>query len=482
MSKNIFNNRRFKHGSLATAITIGFIVLVVIVNAIATILLERFPLTIDLTSEKRYGLSEETIQYVENLEKDVNITVCIEEQELKTLGILYLQAYEIIKSYPKYNNKISLDFVNVQKDPSFTQKYPGETVSAGDIIIETSLRKRKFSINDLFVFEQTQSGGQFYSSQAEQTITSALMYTADENPVTVSLITGQNNADVSGYTSFLEANNYTILQQDLLTEEINDACQMVILPQPSVDLTTDQVKKLETFLDNDGNFGKTLVFVAARDVAVGPILKNFLAEWGMEVSADYVFETNTAYAINNRFTVVNNIVNTDISSQLKNQQLPLILPESHPVNVLFEEKDNRETTVIAQTSDGAALYPHDAGEDFDPTSVATGVQNTIVKGSRKRYVGSTLVRSNVIAIGSQMMTDTSYMQYSGCNNGDLLVTLTNEATEKEDAVKILPVSFDVPTITISQSQVSLSYVVFVAIIPLLVIAVGVIIWLRRRHL
>ena len=53
MKKNLLNRRRFKYGSLATIITVGFIVAVVLLNVVCTLLLERYPLSIDLTSDNR---------------------------------------------------------------------------------------------------------------------------------------------------------------------------------------------------------------------------------------------------------------------------------------------------------------------------------------------------------------------------------------------------------------------------------------------
>ena len=57
MKKNIFNSRRFKHGSLATAMTVGFVAAVVLVNVIVGLLVERFPMNIDLTDNQIFELS-----------------------------------------------------------------------------------------------------------------------------------------------------------------------------------------------------------------------------------------------------------------------------------------------------------------------------------------------------------------------------------------------------------------------------------------
>ncbi len=483
MKMNFFKNRRFKHGSLATVITIGFIVAIVIINVIATILLERFPLNIDLTKDKRFALTKDSITYIEKLKTDVKVIVCVEENLFKTAGEQYKQAYEIIKNYTKYNNNIKLEFVDLTNNPTFAQKYPTENIQTGDIIIESSIRTKKFSSSEFFSVQQTEQGQQQYSSQAEQLMTSSIMYVVDKEPVTVSLLSGQDNADVSGYINLLEKNNYMVKTQNLLTEDINKDAAFVILAAPKTDINAAQVKKLNEYLDNDGKFGKSLIFVSSYESPVGPVLKNFLAEWGMDVSPDVIYETNSSnVAYNNNYYMVNKVTDQDLEAKLKNKNIPIVSSFANPVVALFDKKDNRRTTILSATSDTTVLVPTDATKDFDPSKQKQSSHNTIVKGTREKYIGSELKQSTVIALGSNTMINTDFIANAQINNGDMMITLTNDITKKEDAVKILPIEFNQETITISKGQVTAYTLVFVFIIPIAVIIMAVVIWLRRRHL
>ena len=105
MKKNIFNNRRFKHGSLATIMTVGLVVLVVLVNIIASMVADRLPVNIDLTDTKMYELSQESIDYVEQLKEPVTIEVFASEDDFNNMGQMYgfeeftKQALELFKKY-----------------------------------------------------------------------------------------------------------------------------------------------------------------------------------------------------------------------------------------------------------------------------------------------------------------------------------------------------------------------------------------------
>ena len=89
----------------------------------------------------------------------------------------------------------------------------------------------------------------------------------------------------------MTSNVYNVATVNMLTEEISSDYQAVILPQPAEDLTAEQVEKLSTFLDNDGAFGKTLLFVG-NGTEPGTVLKNFLADWGIEMQSGFAFEMN----------------------------------------------------------------------------------------------------------------------------------------------------------------------------------------------
>ena len=60
MNRNsIFNSRKFKYGSAATAFTVAFIAVVVIFNIIFSALARKYMWYVDLTKEQVYTLSEE---------------------------------------------------------------------------------------------------------------------------------------------------------------------------------------------------------------------------------------------------------------------------------------------------------------------------------------------------------------------------------------------------------------------------------------
>lgn len=483
MKKNIFANRRFKYGSLATIITIGFVVAVILLNVVASILLERFPLTIDLTPNQQFQLKDESIELVQALDEDITITVCADETTYESISQYYKQAYETIRNYPKYSGHIKVRFVDLVKNPTFVQNYPDLSLTTYDVIIESAKRTRKISTAEFFAAETSQyTGLTTYQSLAEQKLTAAIMYVTDENPVKVAILETTSAVNTSGLVSLLESNNYEVVNQNLLTEEIDPEAAFVVLPQPVGDLSVEEITKIEGYLDNNANYNKSLLFIASFQYAIQPALKNFLAEWGIEVGDDIIYENNSDYAVKNYFTTINT-VDEEITSQLTNPQMPLVIPYSKPINLLFEEKDgNRFTAGIAATSPTASLMPVDADENFDVTVQPQQSFNTVAKGYRNKTIDNEIHTSQVIAFGSDMMISPSYLQVSGYANSSVIVTLVNSLVEKKDTLQILPVDMTNESIVISEGQVSFARILLVIVFPIVILACGVVVWFRRRHL
>ena len=87
--KVIARKRRFKYGGAATVITVIGIVVIIIINMVATALTDRFGLTVDMTGNSLFKLSEKSIDYVKDIDKDVNIYILLDEDTYKSAGIYY---------------------------------------------------------------------------------------------------------------------------------------------------------------------------------------------------------------------------------------------------------------------------------------------------------------------------------------------------------------------------------------------------------
>ena len=131
--KNIFKSRKFKYGGIATVITILFIVVVIVINMIMGVLDSKVVMEVDLTPNQVYGLTQESIDFVQGLDKDVEINILNSKDSFESGGQYYVQAAAIIENYSKYSSRVTVNYVDLVKNPTFAANYEDENIASNDV-------------------------------------------------------------------------------------------------------------------------------------------------------------------------------------------------------------------------------------------------------------------------------------------------------------------------------------------------------------
>ncbi len=365
-------------------------------------------------------------------------------------------------------------------------------------------------------------------------MTTAIMNVTDSNPKTVGVITKANGSTIFAQTQsqsdpntyalaaaeqLLGDNGYDIQELDIVTDELDtETLDILLLPAPASDLTTDAITKMTDFLHNDGNLGKQLIYVADYTQSSTPNLNAFLKEWNVQIDSSYVNDENSssnqaatillgrgqAYAFP-RATVTEE---EDYNGNLANAALPIVAPMARPIDTLTAN-NGRTVTALLTTSDTSYRYPltqkdssqtsdttedtTEAAEDtteaaetttatsFD-TSTAQQQANTVMALCRdQQSTGDTLIESDVIVLGSMSMLDYNLIQDSSYNNAEYFVGLLNSICGKDGNIVIAAKDMTQATISATETQLKTIRVVVVFLIPLAVVVVGVVVAIRRRY-
>ena len=81
-----------------------------------------------------------------------------------------------------------------------------------------------------------------------------------------------------------------------------------------------------------------------------------------------------------------------------------------------------------------------------------------------------------------MMLQSTLMSDPRFNNGDFFLSLINELSGKTEGITIVPKQIQASGILVNDSVRNSINLAFAVVIPVLVLAVGVVIWIRRRHM
>lgn len=498
------NHKKLKHGTMATVLTVVFVAVLVLVNVVATSVFERFPLTIDMTSDDSYTISDETADYIKNVEKKIKITVLSEESEFTSASKFIRQANEILQNIAKSNKNITVEYIDLMSNPELKSEYE-ESLSEYDIIVEAGDNHErttvvhpqdlvKFSSDFETSFQQNMGATletfiEYYggmtaiksyatgieSNCAEQAFASAILKVTDADPKTVTFLTGRNEiAALSYFQTLLKANGYIVNSVDITTQEIPKGTNLVVMGAPSVDYTAKEVEKVSAFLDNGGKLKKNLLYIESVQQGDTPNIDELLEEYGIKFRNEFVYDSNGSNASNGY--VFMERANDKFMEDIKDDSLRLFTSiYTKPITIEFNEKSMKTCEAYVQTSDTGYTM------DSKQKELTSGVTVTAAVGSKAVFIDNGAEYSNLIALGSEYFLDDTVLQMSQYLNRQWILSLVNGVTGKSSDITIEPKTVEGSLFDLTNTQIRVLEWTFIVIIPIIVLAIGITVWIKRKN-
>ncbi len=456
-----------------------------LINAVAYRLSQRYPLSIDLTANAVYEVGKETKTLLGALDKDIEIYI-LNRPDVYGNNSYFLQMKHIIEQYPKLSSNISLSYVDFAYDPTFASRYPDLSLRQGDILVVRGDKVRQLHNFEMFNYTYNTEGNlEIVSSRTEEALTSSLLYVLSDDQLKAAVLTGNSVADMSAFSKLLTDNNLVVSNINIATDPLDDTYDIAMLLAPQVDLSEDALRKLGDFLYNRGRYGKMLIYTADASQLPMPGVNTFLAEWGIAVGDGAVFETKDTRTYQRQpFYPVADHINEKYKGMLKDTSMPVLMPISRPLQQLFDVKGSISTEILLSFGATSAVAPTDAGSDFTPDKAEQrGPIPAAVMSAKKIYDSSGLLqgKSQVLVLSSTAMLDSFCIQNTSLANSAYMLNLLNDVFERKDTVNIEPKSLTGRTLTITTADAGTIGLIMAGLIPLLILASGITIWLIRRH-
>ncbi len=486
---------------LNTAFIILFILVFAAINVLSMALVDKFPgLESDWTAKNAYSLNTVTDEYMKYLEKEINIKVLLEEEQILAIDSTFgYQVNRLLKEMSKYD-KVNVEYLEIAATSvkAMTEKYPDiDWTSPDNFLIIENAKTGKYEalgIYDIFAQSYDQNYELMVSGQylEQSVLTSAQKVTADKIfKVAFSIGNGEffnpNSEFYNQFTYlpyFLQDNAYEVENLNLLTETPSSDLDVIIMMAPTVDLTADSAQVLTDWLHNDGEKGKTLVYVPYDQAREMPNLDLLLEQWGLKVTKGYISENDMSRAMSlgdnapNLFPLMDYYDDT-FTDTLHNKYLSVIMPFCMPVEVT-----NAEMAVPLLTSSATADILVPTSSDEQPVDTIKSEGEPLAGAAASAMLNDDGKRSNVVVWGSfdALKNDWTYSAYSGnVNNITYFINLLNNMTDNDSVIVVESTDLAGDYLLVTSAQKVTIGIIFIFLIPVAVMATGVVIWNRRRH-
>ena len=523
--------KKIKYGSMSVITIIIVTAIVIVINFMAAEMEKRSPMKIDLTGDKRYDLSEETIDVLKKLDKDVDILVTMPKSSFDTLaenqsaamsyqlqmmnqyyGTNYndkvevpydmipviLEKYEMYSKQGEGKGSVNVKYADLKVDPDaaaeYQANYSGGEIPSYSIVVASGKNVRVITSDEitgmLAVDEAAMQNNTFSLIFAgESKLTSHIMNVVDSNIIDVAIIKTANGQNIfrtddaelvdSIENELLSKNGYSCTDVDIVTDELDtEKYDMVVIPLPQNDFTEDGINKLQDFLYNDEKYGKNLVFIPCYTNINSPNLDEFLADWSIRIDKTLIGDSKNYMGQGGYQNILLNINDSESVGEVPNKSLPLIAPFSREITVLGKNNQNKVTEVLksSQTSGILQLLAEDA-----EYSEQAGSRNVAVISTREHAVDLDVYKSRVIAFGSSMMFYNEYIvQNNNYNNANVILNMLNIANGKEVSAVIPEKALQQNYIAPTSKESAVIKVIIVAVAAGVALA-GLSVLIRRRN-
>lgn len=467
---------------LSAVTSVLFFLAIAVLYRCADIAEDKFRLELDLTENHFFELSSQSAEFIRTVSKNVNIVVMMDEHTLETGGGYFTQAKYILDQYSYYNDNISVEYVDLVKNPVYASQYPQYTLDYYDILVLCGDKSFHTTLTDLFNIRSDAASGKRYivSSKADQVITSAILRLTSDYVPKISLLTGHNERYTDEMVELLQDNGYEVEWKNLLTEEIDSEADLIISIAPTKDYEPDVLEKLVRFMSNGKEYGKHFLFAPDTEASL-PNLETYLSQWGIDVENSFIIETNPRYILDNiSYMCLVDITDMGHTDKLSTQQ-QILSPLGRKLDCSFEKRSGYITEVLLEYSEDSQAVPLDATEMEASSLKEKGTHPALIRSSFLQYDGNDEKKSSVIIFAAPGYFEGSILQSSSVANAEYFVALLNEEMGKEETLIAAPKELNSKELGINQFQLYGMGIIFAVIVPLAVILFGIFVWIYRRH-
>jgi ABC-type uncharacterized transport system involved in gliding motility auxiliary subunit len=461
-------SRRTLYGANAAIYSIAFVLLLIAVNYLASV----HNVTFDLTEQKVFSLSPQSINAVKGLKKPLKLYGFVETGHSPVAEALY-------QEYSYASPLVSYELVDPNKHPELAERFKVTTMNT------THLQ-----------YGGDSGDGTNVADLSEGPITNGILKLIKSGTKTACFTTGEGEGDTddatgeSGFSEFqkgLEGENYSVKKVNLVTEASVPAdCTVLIVAGPTRPLVPHEIDIVSDFLNKGGRLLAMLRPIRPDKSIDETAFVNLLHNWGVTVGNNVVVDqvvrlfAGPALGLN---PTVNDYGTSAITANFKQQT---VFPMVRTVDPVDPSVPGLDVDWLAKTSDTSwaetdlnSLFlkqtaSFDQGADKrGPVNVAVAV--TAQLDQLKRGKGT----AKLVVFGDTDLANNQYID--NFFNRDFLMNSVDWLAGETNAITIRPKSLRASRFNLTIQEFDLVFVLSVLLIPELLLLIGLAVWWERRN-
>jgi len=463
--KQGFRRRAFLYSSNLILVVVLVLGIVVLLNIVGSRYHHRF----DFTQAKLHSLSEQSVKVVKGLQNEVVVRCFPDNSQMRD------RMDGLLKMYAYYNpSKLKYEIIDPYKNPRVLNYY--KITERNSIILE--------------------SGGQQnrVTTSTEEDLTNALIKVTRLQKKVIYFLAGHGEAGLED----TESGGYSQVKEELakigyevktlslaLPTTFPKDCNVLVVPGPKNDLQPEELDTIRKYIRDGGK----AFFLA--DPQSAPGLAVFFTGFGLKLADDVVVDEVTALMGGGKFIpFIGGYEDHEIT---KGFRYATFFPYVRSVEPLPAKPEGMIVTPLAKTSPNSWAErrfdqepAYDKGQDAaGPISVAA-VVTVEVKAETKpddEAAGPPAAKKEgrLAVFGSSNFAANRFITRFA-SNGNLFLNTVNWLTQESDLISIQPKTAVPRVLNLTPTQTRFLFLVSLIILPLVVLAAGVFLWLKRRSL
>jgi ABC-type uncharacterized transport system involved in gliding motility auxiliary subunit len=440
-------------------------VFILILGAINYIVDRQFSQRIDLTANKQYTLSQQSVQVLQSLQDPVIVTGFFTPatQQQRT------EADSLLREYQRNSDKLWVQMIDPDENPALAQKY--DNALPGTIVFEEGDRTEK-------VYEPFDEDG-FTNAilKVTQTEQPAVYFTSghgEYNPA------DYDTPGVGAIAESLKQVNYKVepLNMATISGTLPADTRALVIAGPTEKFTPENEEVIRNYLDSGGR----VLVLADANSDFG--LTSLLADWGVTLENNLILDPGLNYLGNLPIPVFLTFPNSPITEGLRD--FGIFLPYARSIK--SSAVDGKTITALFTTTDKAC-----AKTDFEAMQAGGQVVCDDADAKGPFVVGVAVegagqggaqddARSRLIVLGnSEFATNRWMLNQDALGNQQLFNNMVNWLAGQEQLIAIPPRDPAVrPLAVMAENELNLVIWTTIVLVPLAALIIGGLLWWRRR--